>query len=217
LIIEREGETFKNLIIGKCPKINTCEKVVVYADPSPSNNKKSKSSKKCVVIVGFKGLKYYIYKVWLNHATNPEFIEWHYQAYSYLMGNGVDPIRMFIENNSLQDPFYQQVIKPLLLKYAKEKGYKIPLREDKRKKPEKHDRCEGTLEPKNTAGDLIFNEEEKDNPNMIALMEQFSDFNEEAKDIDGVDGTEGAVWLIDNRVTKADTSYEVGEIPNRKY
>ncbi|HCM34133.1 MAG TPA: hypothetical protein DF603_08300 [Chryseobacterium sp.] len=211
-----EGDTLKQFVWGKCPPLKSCEKVVTYADPSPSNKTEKKNSSKAVVIVGLYDGKYYIYKAWLGKATNSDFVGWIGQAYNYLDRHGIDTKKMFIENNTLQDPHYQQVIKPLLEKYRKNKGVKLPLREDKRKKADKFERIEN-MKDDNNDGNIIFNEEEKDNPMMILLEDEWLGVSPESKEMDGPDAVEGAKTMIDTRVQKEGLDYAVQQVEDRKY
>src|SRR5690606_33851201 len=158
-----EGEVFEEVIYGKVPPIHTCDMVVAYFDPSTSNKEKPKGrlskskSFKCGIIVGYKNRKLYVYWIRLEQNNNEAFVGWIFDAHDYLRDHKVDPIFMHIENNSLQDPHYQQVIKPAIHKKAKDENRHVPpLREDKRQKPDKYERIEGTLQPQHTAGNLIF-------------------------------------------------------------
>lgn len=211
-----EGDTFTVINYGKCPPLKKCEKIVTYIDPSPSNNKEKNSSSKAVVIVGLFQGKYYIYKVWLGKATNKEMVNWIAQAYHYLERNGIDTKKMFIENNTLQGPHYEQVIKPLLENYRKETGIKLPVREDRRKKADKFDRLENMADDNND-GNIIFNEKEKENPMMVEMEDQWLGVSKNSKEMDGPDAVEGAKTMIDTRVVKDDLSYAAGMIENRKY
>lgn len=211
-----EGDTFKQFLYGKCPPLKKCEKVVTYVDPSPSNNKEKNSSSKAVVIVGLHDGKYYGYKVWLGKATNSEMVGWIGQAYNYLERNGIDAKKMFIENNSLQDPHYQQVVKPLLEKYRKEHGVKLPVREDKRKKADKFERLENMADD-NEDGNIIFNEKEKENPMMVQMEDEWLGVSKDSKEMDGPDAFEGAKTMMDTRVVKDDLGYASGPIESRRY
>lgn len=105
-----------------------------------------------------------------------------------------------MENNSLQDPFFQQVFRPLLKAKCEEKGKRINIRPDEEKKTEKATRIEANLEPLNREGRLIFNQDEKENPDMIRLAEQFLLFNLQLTyPADGPDCIEGAKRIIDNK------------------
>lgn len=212
-----EGTVFQDIYWDKLPKLSSCEKVVVYGDPSPSNNVKSKNSRKSVGIIGYKNGEFFLYKVWLDNVTNAEFVDWLYQACLILDREKVDPKRIFVENNSLQDPFYQQVIVPLINEHWRKTKYRIPIRPDKRKKPSKFERIEGTLEPLHRNGLLKFNEKERENPHMMRMEEEMLSVSEDCKEMDGPDMLEGGAWLILNRVVKADISYAFGAIENRHY
>ncbi|WP_290872448.1 hypothetical protein [Flavobacterium sp.] len=196
---EDDGDIFKELIVDQLPQLRHCDYVVIYADPAPSNKDKTTSSGKGVVVIGRKGIKYGVYKVWLNQMTNAAFVDYMFEAYLYVKNAGVDPINIFIENNTLQDPFYEQVLLPLIFKTGDEKGIALPITPDERKKPDKHVRIEGTLEPKNRLGQLIFNKAEEKNPHMERLMSQFTSFNMKSKKIDGPDAVEGGVVIIENK------------------
>ncbi|MGV0919731.1 hypothetical protein ACTS94_04990 [Empedobacter falsenii] len=211
-----EGDTFKQFLYGKCPPLKKCEKVVTYIDPSPSNNKNKNSSCKAVVIIGLYQGQYYIYKVWLGKATNAEMIRWIAQAYDYLDREKIEIKKMWIENNSLQDPHYQQVVKPLIQKHKKETGVKLPIKEDKRKKPDKFDRIE-SMEDDNEDGNIIFNEKEKDNPMMVEMEDQWLGVSPKAKEMDGPDAVEGGKHKLDLKTANDNTTYEHEARESRKY
>jgi len=212
-----EGDVFKEVNYGKCPPIQECQHVLVYADPATSNKDSSASSTKGVVIIGYKSNRYYIYRVWLDRVGNATFVDWLYEAHRYLSENKVDIKRIYIENNSLQDPFYQQVILPLIYKQSAAEGHVIPITPDSRKKPEKYARIEGTLEPINRMGNLIFNQEEKGNKHMQTLEDQWLGVSINSKTMDGPDAIEGGVWIIQNYTIRKDTTYRVGKRSNRRY
>lgn len=47
------------------------------------------------------------------------------------------PVYCYMENNKLQDPFFQQVFRPLVAKVRKERGIQLYIRPDERKKTDK--------------------------------------------------------------------------------
>lgn len=211
------GEIFKELTWGKCPTLRTCDKIIVYADPSPSNNARTKSSSKAVGIIAQKGLSFYIYRFWMDNVGNAIFMDWLYEACKILDLEKVDPKRVYVENNSLQNPFYEQVLIPLRNQLHNKEKYRVPLRPDNRKKPDKNERIEGTLEPLNREGNLIFNVDRKEDPHFVRLEEQFLTFTMKAKDIDGPDCVEGGVWLLEKRVIKSGLDYATGTVADRGY
>lgn len=215
-----DGDTFKKLYWDKCPPLRSCDSILAYADPSTSNKDKSaakQASYKSVVIVGKKGLKRYVYKVWLKQTGNSTFVSWLFDAYLFLRNNGVDVPKVVIENNSLQDPHYEQVITPEIKRVNVEMGVYLPISEDKRKKGDKFARIEGTLEPLNSKGNLIFNIDEKNNPDMITMEEQMLGVSETAKIMDGPDGLEGACWILENKTVQMEGGYSFGAVQSRKF
>lgn len=187
------GDTFKDILFEKCPQLRHCDTVVIYADPAPSNSDKTNASSKAIVIVAQKGLYFYLYKVWVDQMSNAQFCEYLFEAHDICKRAGVDPIYIWIENNSLQNPFYEQVILPHIYRIGNERNSFLPIRPDDRKKPEKYARIEGTLEPLVRLGHLIFNIIEKANPHMERMVAQFTNFSRKAKLMDGPDAVEGAV------------------------
>ena len=180
---------------------------MVYADPSPSNKDKpslksrSKNSCKAVVIVGYHNLKFYVYKAFVNVTTNATFVDWLYATEDYIAGKA-QPYT-FIENNGLQNPFYEQVIMPLIFEKGAEKGHVLGVTPDDRIKPDKYFRIEGTLEPLNRMGLLILNIDEKEDPHMKRLEKQFKSVSPHSKTMDGPDAVEGAVHKLKNMVAVA--------------
>ena len=57
--------------------------------------------------MGMIGPKLYIIKPCLDRGLNAEFIDWYVQLLEYV-GAKV-PVYCYMENNKLQDPFFQQV------------------------------------------------------------------------------------------------------------
>jgi hypothetical protein len=109
----------------------------------------------------------------------------------------------------LQNPFYEQVILPHIYRIGDERNTFLPIRPDDRKKPEKYARIEGTLEPLNRLGHLIFNIMEKVNPHMERMVAQFTNFSRKAKLMDGPDAVEGAVKIAqDISISKSTGSIE---------
>lgn len=210
-----EGEVFANVTYADCPPLSKFRRLVAYADPATSNNSKKGSSLKALVLMGLFENKFYIIRCHLDSCSNATFTDWFYDLRDWI-GNTKVQVLYYIENNSLQNPFYEQVFKPLFTAKGQTLGY-IPIRGDNRKKPDKFDRIEGNLEPLNRDGRLILNIREKSNPNMKRLEEQFLAVAPRLPvAVDGVDAVEGAVYMLNNRINAA-TPYRSGVRPSRKY
>lgn len=197
----RLGQVFESMRYGKCPPWSALPFVVIYADPATSNKDKPtqkaklQQSCKAVVIVGSKdAVTFYGYKAYVGVVNNSSFVDWLYVANQYV-GGQTQPYTL-IENNSLQDPFYEQVLKPLIAEKGKEYGGIISVSPDETDKPDKFFRIEGTLEPLNRNGHLILNEDEKDDPYMKTLDAQFRSVSPNSKTMDGPDAFQGAVTII---------------------
>ena len=200
-----EGSYFKEIKWGAIPPLNKFAFLVSYGDPAPSNKTthrkgvKKLGSFKSNILLGIHEGKLYIVTCYLDHVINDEFVNWYYYQKDFVRDKTT--IYNSVENNKLQDPFYEQVFKPLFQKKAIEKGYIISIAPDTRNKPDKFARIEGNLEPINRKGDMIFNIAEKDNPHMQRLEEQFKLFDDGLPaPADGPDGVEGGFWVAQQKM-----------------
>lgn len=196
-----EGETFKEMTWGKIPPLRAFPFLVNYSDPAPSNNTKAKAnSYKASFLLGILQGKLYIITGYLDRVTNAEFVEWFYYIDEYV-GNQ-NQVYNYIENNKLQNPFYQQVFIPLFAQARKVHNKIINISPDERIKPDKFARIEGNLEPLNRQGNLILNEAEKGNPHMQRLSEQFLMVTPRlTAPADGPDDIEGGFFIANQKLS----------------
>ncbi|MFN4249278.1 MAG: hypothetical protein ACK4EY_16240 [Flavipsychrobacter sp.] len=205
----RAGQTFKEMKYGKCPPLSALKFVLQYADPSTSNKDKPtgksklQNSTKAIVLVGMLADTFYVYKAYVDNTTQANFVDALYANRQYV-GNKTT-LFTYIENNSLQDPFYEQVLIPMINQKAKEHGGYLSVTPDTEKKGEKWFRIEGALEPLNRTGKLILNIDEQDDPHMKRLEAQFKAASATAKDMGAPDAVEGAVHIIRKKTTVAST------------
>lgn len=109
----------------------------------------------------------------------------------------------YMENNKLQDPFFEQVFKPLLREEARRRGRELHIRGDERRKTDKATRIEANLEPVDRNGAWVFNEEERDNPHMQELISQFRMFEMHLPyNADGPDCIEGGMTIISQKTAE---------------
>jgi hypothetical protein len=210
-----EGEIFKEITWGKCPSLNKLDFVVSYSDPSPSNKDKQKKgvSYKANFLVGYYEGKFYVYYGFLEQAKTADFVLWNYAIRDYVRGR--TQVFYFIENNTLQNPFYEQVYVPRFQEYGARWGY-IPITPDTRSKPDKAVRIEGNLEMLVRTSLLVFNEAEKENPHMKRLKEQFLLFTPQLKvSADGPDAVEGAVWILNDKIKQYAFEPSFGRIQHK--
>jgi hypothetical protein len=209
----RVGKAFREMRYGKCPPLSHVPFLVIYADPATSNNDKPtaksrlQNSCKSVVVLGHKGMFRYVYKVFVDNVGNSAFIDWLFTCNEFAKEARARFI--FIENNSLQDPFFQQVLKPLIIQKSKAAGVMLPVLTDERKKADKYVRIEANLEPLNRNGYLILNIDEQNDPHMKRLEAQFKSASPTSKTMDGPDAVEGAVDIVNRKFAAGHTQMEV--------
>lgn len=200
----RQGQTFKEITWGKCPPMNSLPFILSYSDPATSNkNKPSVRSKiqtsmKSNVLIGYKDGRFYLYKCFLDHATNAAFIGWMYAMRRHV-GNRA-PLYSYIENNTLQDPFYEQVLKPLINEMGATNGGTISHTPDGDKKGDKWARIEADMEPLFRNAEFIFNIDEQDCPHMKRMAAQFLAASITSKQLDGPDACQGGVRKIKEKI-----------------
>ena len=193
-----EGKVFKNLPLGKMPALSKFKFLVCYGDPSTSNNGKKGSSTKAVCLIGKIRTTYYILKAFVDRPSNAVFIDWYYQCKAWVAGRV--PVFYLVENNSLQDPFYEQVFLPLIREENQRRGDSLFITGDARPKTDKAARIEANLEPIDRNGAWLFNEDEADNPHMKELLDQFKLFEMTLPyPADGPDCVEGAIAELNRR------------------
>lgn len=203
-----EGSIFKNMSYGRVPSLKKFKYVVAYGDPAYSDRKSKAGSFKSLVLVGYLKGVYYVLKTYLAKETNANFIGWYFEAKKWV--GGQTEVYFYIENNKLQDPFYEQVFKPLIREEQKRRGESIHIRPDERKKTDKAVRIENNLEPLDRLGQLVFNEEERDNPHMQELINQGQLFEMHLPyPADGMDALEGAVSIIKSKSLELEPTHTI--------
>lgn len=210
-----EGEVFTEMSYGRVPALSKFKFVVIYGDPAPGENKTKKSSTKTVCLLGKLNGKLYVIKAFLDRGLNAEFIEWYVKLLEFVAGRTT--VYCYMENNKLQDPFFQQVFQPLIRKVRRERNISLYIRGDEAKKTDKATRIEANLEPMNREGNLILNEAEKDNPNMRRMEDQFKLFNLQLTyPADGPDCVEGGNRIIDKKIREVEPDKKINRKTIRK-
>lgn len=206
-----EGDTFKELTWGKVPPLHSFPFLINYSDPSTSNNTKSRTNcYKSSTLLGIHSGNLYIITNYLDRVTNAEFVDWQYFIDQYVRDR--NQVYNYIENNTLQNPFYEQVFIPLFAAARDKYNKIINITPDTRKKPDPFSRIEGNLEPLNRMGKLILNEAERGNPHMLRLEEQFKMVTPRlSAPYDGVDSVEGGYFIANSKLSLlTPTSYTIG-------
>jgi hypothetical protein len=188
-------DVFKELKNGKVPPLSKCQ-CLIYCDPSTSNKDVSSGSYKCIALMAQLDHDIYIVRVRLSAMSNANFIAAIFDLHAYATKCGASNCPIWIENNSLQAPFFEQVLLPEIYKQANEAKVMLPIMPDSRDKKDKYTRIEGMLEPINRLGHLIFNTLEEQCPHMLTLKTQFKAFSRKQKRMDGPDAIEGGAYKL---------------------
>lgn len=215
-----QGKTFKELEYNKIPSLKKAPFAVIYADPSYSNKDKptvksgAQNSTKAISLMTCINNTYYVHKIRVDHMSNAQFIESLYNMYQLASSEVITYV--YIENNSLQDPFYEQVLMPLIFEHAKiNKTQPLPVIPDTDRKGDKWTRIEATLEPLNRNKQLIFNINEKESNDMQRCHTQFITAKATSKLLDAPDCIQGNVAKLKAKIqTLAPNSIKVYKRPS---
>lgn len=203
-----EGTIFKYLPFGKVPPLKKFKFLIAYGDPAYSDSKKKASSTKALWLIGKHKGVYYIIKGFLARELNATFIGWYFDIMEYV--GGKTNVYYYMENNKLQDPFFNQVFKPLLREECNHRNKQLYIKGDERKKTDKATRIEANLEPIDRNCEWVFNEEERDNPHMQELINQFKLFEMHLPyNADGPDCIEGGITILENKVVEMEPTVTI--------
>ena len=203
-----EGSVFKQMAYKPARQISEYEILVCYTDPSY----KDTNDYKATVLVGKWKNEFHVIRCYLAQATTAEMIEWHYRVMDFV---GNSSCYYFMEEVFMQDVIIKEVSSAGI-----RTGRNIPIRGDTRKKPGKFMRIESLLEPLHRNGQLYLNDNDRYDPHMQRLAEQFIALapGSYAHD-DGPDAVEGAVWIINEKLSKSSKGVRVAPRPvnNMRY
>jgi hypothetical protein len=191
-VIIYENAIFKELNFKKTLKPNKYDCLVCYTDPSYKEGKKNDF--KATLLIGRYRDEFHILKACCEQTSTSNMVNWHYDIMEFV---GDAACYYYMEANFLQD---------IMLKEFYDRGVAmgklVPIRGDVRKKPDKFARIESLLEPLHRNGKLWFNIDEKANPNMIRVREQFEAFapNSKAHD-DAPDACEGGIFILNQKIS----------------
>lgn len=179
-----EGNVFKNEWIrwGRTKKVANYDHVILYIDPSFKDTKKN--DYKALVVIGKHGSNIDIIDAWVRQASVKSMVAATYDRYDMHESH----MQYYMEANFMQDilldDFYLE---------GDKRGYNLPIRGDKRKKPDKYGRIEN-LSPLFERGLITFNERKRKDPDMQTLLQQILGFP--TGHDDGPDALEGGIFKL---------------------
>jgi len=206
-----EGKIFPSTKWGKVPPLARFPFLVIYADPTTSESKgpsrNKKGSQKAMFLLGKLDSTLYVIKGFLGKMTTAEFVGHYFALLQLARLKTGKPVFIYQENNSLQNPVFQQVFRPAIAKERRRTGIELSVNPDTRDKGDKATRIEAHLEPLNREGLLVLNAAEREDPNMKLLEDEFKYFTMALNfHADGMDCLEGGNWIIDQKIQELQPS-----------
>lgn len=191
-----EGAIFRNEWIrwGKRPAWSKFSELVLYIDPSFKGS--IKNDYKAAKLWGKAGTMLYHLRAFVRQSSVAEMVRWCYDLYEWAREQGIS-VRWYMEANFMQDTILDE-----FRREGELRGYQLPITGDKRKKPDKFQRVEA-ISPLWERGFVVYDETQKDDPDMLAGIDQTLAFEKGMRGHDDApDADEGAIWLL-QRDTRA--------------
>ena len=198
-----EGAVFKNEWIrwGKRPAWSKFSEIVLYIDPSFRGS--TKNDYKAAKLWGKVGTTLYHLCAFVRQCSVAEMVRWCYDLYEWARAQGI-AVRWYMEANFMQDTILDE-----FRREGELRGYQLPITGDKRKKPDKFQRVEA-ISPLWERGFVIYDESQRDDPDMLAGIDQTLAFEKGMRGHDDApDADEGAIWILqrDTRVQSFTPSF----------
>lgn len=185
-----EGAVFRQDWIkwGKLPEVKKFEELVLYIDPSFKGT--TKNDYKAAKLWGKIGSQLWHIKAFVRQCSVAEMVRWLYDLYDWSLEKSI-AIKWYMEANFMQDTILDEFRREGDLR-----GYQLPISGDKRKKPDKFQRVEA-ISPLWERGFVTYNEDEKNDPDMLAGIDQTLAFEKGMRGHDDApDADEGAIWYL---------------------
>ena len=191
-----EGAIFRNEWIrwGKRPAWSKFSELVLYIDPSFKGS--IKNDYKAAKLWGKAGTMLYHLRAFVRQSSVAEMVRWCYDLYEWTREQGIS-VRWYMEANFMQDTILDE-----FRREGELRSYQLPITGDKRKKPDKFQRVEA-ISPLWERGFVVYDETQKDDPDMLAGIDQTLAFEKGMRGHDDApDADEGAIWML-QRDTRA--------------
>lgn len=185
-----EGAVFRQDWIkwGKLPDLKKFDELILYIDPSFKGT--TKNDYKAAKLWGKVGTQLWHIKAFVRQCSVAEMVRWLYDLYEWSIGKNI-AIKWYMEANFMQDTILDEFRREGDLR-----GYQLPISGDKRKKPDKFQRVEA-ISPLWERGFVTYNEDEKNDPDMLTGIDQTLAFEKGMRGHDDApDADEGAIWYL---------------------
>ncbi len=205
-----EGAVFKHTWIKwkKLPKLCKYDYLVAYCDPSFKGT--SKNDYKAIKLWGKIGTELHQIEAFVRQCSVAEMVRWWYDLHERMIVAGVI-CYYYIEANFLQD-----IILDEFTREGNLRGYQLPIRADKRKKPDKFQRIEG-ISPLWERGFVFYNADRQNDPDTLAGLEQTLAFEKGTSSHDDApDADEGAIYILQQQTRIKTFAPKFGRRPTSK-
>jgi predicted phage terminase large subunit-like protein len=147
-------------------------------------------------LVGKKGTQIHILKVFNRQTSISALITWLYDTYESIPEKARPLVRWYSEASFLQG----DLIGAEVQEEGEKRGYELPLRQDKRQKPNKEARIE-SLSPLFEKGKIVWDTKIKDDSDTKTAIEHLLCFERGTRTPDDFpDALEGAIFLLHQKV-----------------
>lgn len=161
-------------------------------------DRKRTGDTKALILVGFHQHEFHILKVYVDHTSMPGAVAWHYDLDKILKAKNATAV-MYMEDVFLADIMWDEFDRA-----AKDHGYPLPIKGDKRKKPDKDLRIQA-IAAHFEKGRVYIDERIQHDHHTANLVDQLLKFRPGTKTKkDGPDALEGAMFLLREMTATAD-------------
>lgn len=199
----KEGSVFRKDWIrwGRMLPLDKYEMIVAYCDPSFKGS--TQNDYKAIKVWGKTGTELHHLFAFVRQCSVGEMVRWFYDLHER-MPEGVI-CNYYIEANFLQDILLDEFDAEGRLR-----GYQLPIQADRRKKPDKFARIEA-VSPLWERGFVRYNEKMKDDPDMLAGIEQTLSIEKGSRTHDDApDADEGAIYILQKHTRKREYQPSIG-------
>lgn len=199
----KEGSVFRKDWIrwGRMLPLDKYEMIVAYCDPSFKGS--TQNDYKAIKVWGKTGTELHHLFAFVRQCSVGEMVRWFYDLHER-MPEGVI-CNYYIETNFLQDILLDEFDAEGRLR-----GYQLPIQADRRKKPDKFARIEA-VSPLWERGFVKYNEKMKDDPDMLAGIEQTLSIEKGSRTHDDApDADEGAIYILQKHTRKREYQPSIG-------
>jgi phage terminase large subunit-like protein len=163
------------------------DRIVAYCDPSFKSS--SKNDFKAIKVWGRKGKDLHLLRCFVRQCSVSAMVKWFYDLHESLPQEVI--CDYFMEANFMQDMLLDEFEAE-----GNQRGYQLPIRPDKRQKPDKFQRIEA-LSPLYERGLVVYNSLLRETADMEQALDQLLAFEKgSGSPDDSPDADEGAIWFL---------------------